>query len=163
VRKQVDHYGIASFVARPGDAWLTDKPVALVENLDLLIYGKQYFERIGFPGSVLYYSGWLSRVLIEWLTERQRAPAYTIFPDYDLVGIKNYLIAKSQINEPVDVFVPDNLDELLRKYGKREKLESQSDRAMIEGSDDPVARSLYQALLNHGRGLDQESLLIDTE
>lgn len=95
VSDQVARFGITSLVVRPGDQWHTKQPLGLVENLDLVVYGQQYFEKVGFQGCILYYSGWLSRTLLDWLAETERAPSYVIFPDYDLVGIKNYLRAKN--------------------------------------------------------------------
>jgi len=160
VSDQVTKFGIATLLVRPGDQWHTNQPVGLVENLDLVLHGKQYFERIGFEGSVLYYSGWLSKALLDWLAEGKRAPSYTIFADYDLVGIKNYLLAKDRFGEVLHMFIPENLPELLRRFGNTEKLKSKTDRTLIESSGDPDAIHLYQTLLEAGRGLDQESLLL---
>lgn len=160
VSDHVSRFGIATLVVRPDDQWRTDQPVGLVENMDLVLHGKRYFERVGFQGSVLYYSGWLSKALLDWLTESKRAPSYIIFADYDLVGIKNYLLAKKRLGKSLDIYIPKNLPELLKKYGNPEKLESKSDRTLIESTDDPEAIRLYQALLDAGRGLDQESLLL---
>lgn len=160
VEDLVTKYGIASLVTKPGDSWHTNQPVGLVENLDLILYGKKYFERIGFEGSVLYYSGWLSKALFNWLTERERAPNFTIFADYDLVGITNYLIAKEKLGDSLRVYIPDNLNDLLQKYGNPDKLKSNTDRTIIESSNDPDAISIYKALLDTGCGLDQESLLL---
>lgn len=160
VRNQVNQFGIASLVVRPGDNWVTDEPVALVENLDLAIYGKQYFERIGFHGSILYYSGWISKALLDWLSESNRSPGYTIFPDYDLVGIKNYLVAKQRLGPMLNIHIPDNLPELLNKFGNSEKLQSQTDRALIEKSKDKDALYVYRALLESGKGIDQEILML---
>ncbi len=160
VLDHVANFGIATVVAMPGDHWHTNQPVGLVENLDLVVYGRQYFTKIGFQGSVIYYNGWLSKAFMRWLTERKRAPSYVIFPDYDLVGIKNYLLAKESLGNSLSIYVPDNLSDLLKKFGNPERLKSKSDRTMIESSRDPDAIRLYQALLESGCGLDQESLLL---
>lgn len=160
VSDHTSKFGIASLVVRPRDQWRTDQPVGLVENLDLVLYGKQYFERVGFQGSILYYSGWLSKALLDWLAEAKRAPSYVIFADYDLVGIKNYLLAKDRLGESLSIYIPDNLPELLKRFGNPKKLESKSDRTLIELSGDPEVIRLYQALLDAGCGLDQESLLL---
>jgi len=161
LRDLVDKFGIASLVARPGDQWSSGQPIAFVENQDLVLNAKTYFKRIGFEGSVLYYSGWLSRAFLDWLTERERAPSYLIFPDYDLVGIKNYLLAKERLGDAVQLYIPENLPELLKRHGNFEKLKSQSDRKMIEQSGDADAIRLYNTLLASGCGLDQEALLLD--
>ncbi|MES9898554.1 MAG: hypothetical protein ABW148_05975 [Sedimenticola sp.] len=160
VLDHVTKFDITSLIVRPGDRWHTKQPVGLVENLDLVLYGKKYFEKIGFQGSVLYYSGWLSKALLDWLTESRRAPSYVIFADYDLVGIKNYLLAKARLGDSLSVYIPENLPELLRRFGNPDKLKSKSNRTLIESSEDPDVIFLYQALLESGCGLDQESLLL---
>ena len=148
------------FLPRQGDTWKTDKPLGLVENLDLVVYGREYFRRIGFEGSVLYYSGWLSNALLDWLTETDRAPEYTIFPDYDLVGLKNYIRAKERLGGCLDIHIPTDLKGLLKKYGNTEKLKKDVDRGVIEKSTDPKVNTIYTAMIELGAGLDQESLLL---
>lgn len=157
----VAKFGIASLVVKPGDKWHTKQRVGLVENLDLVLYGKAYFERIGFDGSVLFYSGWLSQALLDWLIESERAPSYIVFPDYDLVGIKNYIIAKERLGHNTSIYIPENLPELLRRFGNPDKLESKTDRKLIESSGDKDAIRLYEVLLEAGRGLDQECLMLN--
>jgi len=160
VSEHVAKFGIASLVVKLGDQWHTDQPIGLVENLDLVMYGKAYFERIGFYGSALYYGGWISKALLDWLAETERAPSFVVFPDYDLVGIKNYLRAKHRLGDCVSIYIPENLQELLARFGNSDKLESKSDRKLIEASGDHDAIDLYKALLDAGRGLDQECLLL---
>lgn len=160
VLEHVEKYGIASLVVKPGDHWCTNQTIGLVENLDLVLNGKAYCEQIGFNGVLLYYSGWISKKLRDWLMERQRSPRYMVLPDYDLVGLKNYLIAKEKLGEETSIYVPDNLKDLLRKFGSTSKLKSKSDRKLIESSSDPEVIRIYNMLLETGRGLDQESLLL---
>ena len=158
VFSHVSRFGIASMVVRPGDQWRTTQPVGLVENIDLVIYAKQYFDKVGFQGSLIYYSGWLSKAFLDWLTELKRAPSYILFADYDLVGIKNYLLVKNRVGTSISMYIPNNIDELLVRFGK--KLDSKSDRKAIESSGDPEAIHLYRTLLETGRVLDQESILL---
>ncbi|MDH3349170.1 MAG: hypothetical protein OEM02_13855 [Desulfobulbaceae bacterium] len=155
---QVSRYGIGSILVKPGDQWHTSQPVGLVENLDLLIYARQYFDKLGFQGSLIYYSGWLSRAFLDWLTEMNRAPSYVLFADYDIVGIKNYLLAKNRVGNSLTMYIPDNINELLMRFGKT--LDTKSDRKLIEASGDPVAIDLYHTLLETKRVLHQESLLL---
>ncbi len=154
----VQDCGIASLLIKEGDNWQTDMPIALVENKDLLVHADQYFRQIEFAGSVLYYSGWISKKTIAWLKTLKNT-SITIFPDYDLVGIKNYLILKQGI-PGLNLYIPQNLPDLLKRYGKSDKLDTISNRKMIEQSQDNAALSLYSLLLKYGVGLDQESLLL---
>ncbi len=158
IASHVAQFGISSMVVRPGDQWHTKQPVGLVENLDPVIYATQYFEKVGFQGSLIYYSGWLSEKFLDWLTEIKRAPSYVIFPDYDIVGITNYLRAQNRVGNSLSIYIPDNIDELLQRFGK--KLVSKASRAPIELSGDSEAIQLYHTLLETGRVLDQESLLL---
>ena len=112
--------GIASLLVKPADNWVTDAPIALVENLDLLVHATRYFKKINFQGSFLYYSGWVSKRIAAWL-ERQKNTPITIFPDYDLVGLTNYLLLKKNIPN-LQIYIPDKLTELIKRYGKPEKL-----------------------------------------
>ncbi len=158
VTDYVSKFGIASMAIRPGDQWYTNQPVALVENLDPVLYASKYFGKVDFHGSIIYYSGWLSESFLAWLTEIKRAPSYVLFADYDLVGIKNYLRAKQRIGNSLSMYIPANIKELLLRFGKA--LESKSDRQLIESSGDCEAIGLYRTLLETGRRLDQESILL---
>jgi hypothetical protein len=154
----VEQFGISSLLVKPGDHWHTKQPVGLVENLDLVIYASQYFKKTDFQGSLIYYSGWLSRKFLNWLTETTRAPSYVIFPDYDIVGIKNYLIAKARLGDALTMYIPSDIEDLLVRFGT--DLDSTSDRTVIESSKDTDALRLYKTLLKTGRSLHQESILL---
>jgi len=85
---------------------------------------------------------------------------FTIFPDYDLVGLKNYLFLKNKISN-INIFIPENLPELLKRYGKPEKLNSSTSRKIIEQTQDIDALKIYSQILKYGVGLDQESLMLN--
>lgn len=154
-------YGVASLVAKIGDGWSTNKPIALVENLDLLIYAQQYFLDIKFSGTVLYYSGMVSGKLLDWLSESERADSYVMFPDYDIVGLNNYIRVKDRLGNKVSIFIPDNLKELILMYGIEDTLQnSQADRTSIENTKYKDAIELYKLLLETGKTLHQEALAL---
>jgi hypothetical protein len=157
--KIVQDCGIASLLIKPCDNWQTDKPIALVENKDLLVYADQYFKNITFDGSVLYYGGWISKRTIAWLKTLKNTPV-TILPDYDLVGINNYLLLKQELPD-LDIYIPENLPDLLVRYGDPKRLASSTDRKLIKQTRDEKASFLYALLLKHGVGLHQEGLMLD--
>ena len=156
--KIVQDCGIASLLIKPYDNWQTDTPIALVENMDLLVYADQYFKQIAFDGSVLYYGGWISKKTIAWLKTLKNTPV-TIFPDYDPVGINNYLLLKQELPD-LDIYIPKNLADLLVRYGDPKRLASSTDRTLIEQTRDEKAAFLYSLLLKHGVGLHQEGLML---
>ena len=157
--KIVQDCGIASLLIKPGDNWQTNKPIALVENKDLLVHADRYFKKIEFEGTVLYYPGWVSKRTIAWLKTLKSTPVM-ILPDYDPVGIKNYLILKKELPD-LEIYIPKNLQDLLIRYGDPKRLESSTDRKLIEQTTDEKASFLYSLLLKHGVGLHQEGLMLD--
>jgi hypothetical protein len=150
--------GVAAILVKPGDNWVTEDPIALVENIDLLVYADRYFENIKFQGSLVYYSGWVSKRTLAWLRTQKNTPL-VIFPDYDLVGLKNYLLLKETLPH-IKIYIPENLPDLLKRYGRAEKLNSSTDRKIIEQTQDADALKIYRLLLKYGVGLDQESLML---
>jgi len=150
--------GIASFVIKEGDDWQTDNPIALVENKDLLVNADQYFKKIKFEGTIIYYSGWVSKRTIAWLKTIKNT-SITILPDYDPVGILNYLTLKKDIPD-LEIYIPKNLPDLLIRYGDPKRLETSTDRKLIEETKDEKASLIYTLLLKHGAGLHQEALIL---
>jgi hypothetical protein len=121
-------------------------------------YAEQYFKNIEFDGSVLYYGGWISKRTIAWLKTLKNTPV-TIFPDYDPVGLNNYLLLKKALPD-LEIYIPENLADLLIRYGDPKRLESSTDRTLIEQTTDEKASFLYSLLLKHGVGLHQEGLML---
>ena len=158
MHKIVQGCGIAAILVKPDDNWVTHDPIALVENRDLLVHAARYFGKINFKGSILYYSGWVSKRTISWLKKHKNIPI-TIFPDYDLVGLKNYLFLKKNLSN-LNIYIPQNLPDLLKRYGKPEKLNSSTSRKIIEQTQDKDALTIYSQILKYGAGLDQESLML---
>ena len=154
----VQKCGVASILVRPEDDWRTDHPIALVENKDLLVYATRYFKRIQFKGNIMYYGGWVSNRVIEWLKQQEKPP-HIIFPDYDIVGLTNYLKLKAEFPD-IKLYIPNNLSDLLKRFGNAEKLKTKASRRLIETTRDKDARRVYSLILKYGVGLDQESLML---
>ena len=156
----IDDCGMASIAVHPEDKWTTNHPIALVENLDLLVYADKYFENIPFKGNIMYYAGWVSSKAIEWLKQQENPPDI-IFPDYDLVGLNNYLKLK-EIFPEIKLYIPDGLEDLFRRFGSVKRLKTQrgKDFTVNPGKDKDV-QYVYSLILKYGKCLDQESLLLD--
>ncbi|MCK5830754.1 MAG: hypothetical protein KAH20_10685 [Methylococcales bacterium] len=153
--------GVASLVVKIEDDWTSNKPIALVENLDLLIYTKLYFEKISFDGAVLFYSGHVSGKLLKWLNHKKRGTSYIMFPDYDIVGLNNYIRVKKVLGNMLTMYIPDNLLELLSDHGDENTLiKTQASRTLIEQSVDKDVLFVYNAILNTGNTLHQEGLML---
>jgi len=158
IYKIVQDCGMAAILVRPEDNWQTSDPIALVENMDLLVHATRYFKKINFEGSILYYRGWVSKRTCSWLKTQGKAHMI-MFPDYDLVGLKNYLFLKKKLPN-IKINIPENLSDLLKRYGRAEKLNSSTSRKIIEQTKDTDVQKIYSQLLKYGVGLDQESLML---
>ncbi len=82
--------GPVSLTFHPEDDLACDQPIALLENIEALHHLNRMLGREHF-GCVLYYKGQLADSLLQWLSHRERAPEIRLFPDYDHVGMGNYL------------------------------------------------------------------------
>lgn len=154
--------GAAALAITPQDGWHSAQPVWLVENQAL-------FDRLdwlpdGAGGSVVYYGGQLSHLLLDWLAQRRRTGRIMFFPDYDGVGLLNYcrLVEKAQCACEFWL-MPDWLD-LLRKYGSNSVWQNTSRefhaalvRLEQHGMPAELAQ-LCQALSLHGLALEHEAV-----
>ena len=161
-------YGIAALAVDYEDCsrqWRSDSPVGLVENLNLLMNAELYMKATGFNGVLLYYAGQIPANLINWMNRTKLSDRYTVFPDYDWVGLSNALRISLSLHGDVSIHTPDNLIELMQKYGNRDRIVRQKQSAPKDGYPLRKIRSaskIYDAIMITGNGLDQESLLIDT-
>ena len=155
--------GPVSLTFHPADDLACDQPLALLENIEPLHQLEQMTGREHF-GCALFYHGNLSESLLRWLTAHRRAPEIWLFPDYDYVGLTNYLRIKDTLPD-VQLFVPDDLEERLRNrnQGCAQRTEDQYkkiDMERLNASNDPQVQWVMSILKGTDKGLSQESLLI---
>ena len=154
--------GVASIAITPADGWHSEQPVWLVENQAL-------FDRLdwlpsGAHGSVIYYGGQLSNLLLGWLAQRRRTARIMFFPDYDGVGLLNYcrLVEKSQ--SECEFWLMPGWQDLLRKYGSNSVWQSTSkefNAALVrleQRGMPPELSQLCQYLSSHGLALEHETV-----
>jgi hypothetical protein len=72
-----------------GQDWQCNRPLLLVENQAL--FDQCDWLPQDFKGCLAYYAGQLSDVLLQWLAEQKRTNEVILFPDYDGVGLSNYV------------------------------------------------------------------------
>lgn len=152
-------YGVAALAVQTNDEWSTPQPLALVENQEVFFH----FDRLPASrdcGCVLYYAGHVSTRLHEWLCARPRAPQLLFCPDYDPVGLVEYLRLRRRLADTVRLLVPDGFEELLRTYGKPALLADQRRYlAGLRADGEPKVQKLLDLMQKHGAGLEQEILL----
>jgi hypothetical protein len=152
VGELTSRYGAVSLVVGADDAWVTETPLVLVENKEVLLYA----DKFPFQGTMLYYGGKIAGRLIEWLSTRHRTPKLVVFPDYDPVGLHTYLSFKQSMPE-AELYVPNNLKTLLSKHKNPQRLSDQEQylSALEKTKDIEVAR-VFKMIISAGGGLDQE-------
>jgi hypothetical protein len=132
--------------------------IATVENLEFFTE----FHKISREKTlVVYTAGRASEMLLDWLSSPQLKNTNVIhYGDYDPVGLAEYLRIKNKRTGRTELYLPDNLEELVAKYGNEELL-SKSRKLMPglrESSDEAVCR-VVSALDSTSRALEQELLL----
>ncbi len=140
-----------------------DGNLIFVENSYAAFYPQKCFGRHAPEGVYWYYQGRLSQVLLEWACQQTISGDIFHAPDYDLVGLDEYLRYKEHFGDRVSLLVPPQLEKLLKKHGLKRGLESGRPRRRIESSNDPEVLSLYQLLRDNEGTFQQEGfLLLDT-
>ena len=160
-------YGVAALEIEAGDSWHSEQPLWLVENQAL-------FDCIdwmpkGVQASVHWYRGQLNNNLLDWLAEQKRAPEVVLFPDYDGVGLHNFMRLHQRLGDRCSIWLMPDWEAKLGKYGSNDIwLNTQSDfntaAAYLSetlSSHSPKDRSLQNLLTvirTQGLTLEQEAV-----
>lgn len=141
----------------------------LVENLECFLAA----ETLGTAATLALYSGGrVSERLITCLARSQLGQTPLLhLPDYDPVGLDDYLRLKQQLGERVRLFVPSDLEQRFERFSATSLItEKRRNRELLEKfmaerpkpADWPCAESaqVFQLIRHHGAGLEQESLFI---
>lgn len=141
----------------------------LVENLECFLAA----ETLGTAATLALYSdGRVSERLITCLARSQfgKTPLLHL-PDYDPVGLDDYLRLKQQLGERVRLFVPSDLEQRFERFSARSLItEKRRNRDLLEKfmaerptpTDWPCPESarVFQLIRHDGAGLEQETLLL---
>lgn len=157
--------GAAAIALSAGDGWYTDAPIWLVENQAL-------FDRLDWlppdaHGSIVYYGGQLSRLLLEWMSQRARGRCIVFFPDYDGVGLLNFARLSERSIAPVEFWLMPEWAARLRKYGSNslwQKTGSDFSAALarLDALGMPIEiESLCEAMSEDGLALEHEAVWLE--
>lgn len=115
--QQTQNFGLAALCITKGQSWFTKNPLWFVENQAL-------FDRCDwlpseFKGCLIYYSGQLPKVLLNWLKEQKRSPEIVFFPDYDGVGLSNYVRLQQSLHSETSLqfYWMPGWEDKLEKFG----------------------------------------------
>jgi hypothetical protein len=147
------------------DGWRSDCPLWLVENQAL-------FDRTDWlpeatPASIAYYAGQIPARLLAWLAHRARVPEIILFPDYDGVGLQNYVRLRDQVTVPCRFWMMPDWRARLRRYGSNEvwrntHAEFIAATTRLLASNTPTELlALCAAMSREGLALEHEAVWLD--
>ena len=165
--EQTTQYGVAALEIEPSDSWHSEQPLWLVENqalFDCLDWMPQ-----GAQASVHWYRGQLNNNLLEWLAEQQRAPEVVLFPDYDGVGLHNFMRLHQRLGDHCSIWLMPNWEAKLEKYGSNEIWQNTQSDFNVAGAylseilsthspGDRSLQNLLTAIRTQGLALEQEAV-----
>lgn len=142
--------------------WRTRSPLWLVENQAL--FDQTDWIPGAEPLTLGWYSGHLRIQLIDWLA-KQAEGTVTLFPDYDGVGLHNYVRLKQHLGSRARFWLmPDWKDKLLRFGSNSLWQDTQRDfQAAVRGlegilGDEPDLKHLIGTMQANGLALEQEAI-----
>lgn len=151
------------------DNWATEVTLWLVENQAL-------FDRLDWlpdqqTATIVWYRGQLQNSIIDWLAKRPRAASVIIFPDYDGVGLQNYLRLKQALQQQLRLWLMPGWQQKLLTFGNNQLWKnsaaefSAAAREIIkqQGFDEPAVLELLQAMQTSGLALEQEAIWLPVQ
>ncbi|MDD2736362.1 MAG: hypothetical protein PHF56_20715 [Desulfuromonadaceae bacterium] len=153
--------GVASLCLDSMDGWKCNGTIGTVENLETF----WHIEKIApFVDLAIYAEGRIGADVLDWLKSPDMIEAEMVhFPDYDPVGMDEYLRIKSACPDRAKFFCPADLEKLFIRFGKAQLLSDNSAvLARLRKNVDSDIRYVVELMDRYGVGLEQEALLIDT-
>ena len=126
--------------------------LVMIENKESFLFGDSYFPD---ASAIIYYSGRTSKRWYDWLESNTERIVFA--PDYDPVGIEEYLIHKEYLSDRIILYIPENLEELF-KHGKK-KLYSDQYHVLTRISKQSYSEeieSILDLIRVHKKGVEQE-------
>lgn len=157
--------GAAAVAVQVGDSWHSDEPLWLVENQAL--FDDLSWLSESASGTLCYYSGQLSGLLLDWLAAQLRAPQVILFPDYDGIGLQNFARLRERLGEGCEFWLMPDWAERLRAYGNRQiwltnlvSFQDAVQRLRAQGIPADLAE-LCNAMQSMGLALEQEGVFLE--
>jgi hypothetical protein len=151
------HPGLYTFV-HDFEAFVPDKNITIVGMENPENFNKIHTQKHLFPGiNPLFVSRYpQSGDLIKWL--KIIPNNYLHFGDYDFAGLNIYVNEfKSRLGTKAKLFIPDNFESMLSRYGNRNLYDNQLHLAPgISKSTDHEVIKAFNLIHKYKKGLEQE-------
>ncbi len=152
-------YGVAAFLLKEPPFWGCGGTLAIVENLEPFLC----FEKMKIAADAAVYAGGkMSGRMLAWFASAEMSEcSFLHCGDYDPVGMDEYLRLKEVCGSRVKLHIPANIEDLFKKYGKRELLiDSEAVLRRLRATKDPDALRIIEQMNVCNSGLEQEILLL---
>lgn len=159
VAEWTESAGVAALCLDLMEGWQCQGTLGLVENLETF----WHIEKIApFVDLAIYAEGRIGADVLDWLRSPGMIATRVIhFPDYDPVGMDEFLRIKRACPERSELYRPPDLEMLFARYGKAKLLQdSVAVLARLRKSTDIDVRYVVGLMDQYGVGLEQEGLLI---
>lgn len=160
VAEWTESAGVAALCLDSMTGWQCQGILGLVENLETFWHIEKVAPRVDLA---VYAEGRIGADVLDWLRSPGMSTTRVIhFPDYDPVGMDEFLRIKRACSERAELFLPADLDMLFARYGKAKLLQdSVVILARLRKSSDVDVRYVVDLMDQYGVGLEQEGLLIN--
>ena len=124
------------------------------------------FENLGLEFSLAIYTGGrCSNRFLAWLASNAKTGLQILhLPDYDPLGLTEFLRLYERIGEAVSLFTPNNLHTLFRSHSKGALLGDVKNQRMLmelRKSNHPSIHKVVDLIDESNAGLEQEALLVE--
>lgn len=144
------------------ERFIPDENITIVgienpENFRHIAKQKHLFKHIN-PLFISRYPQNQNKDLVRWL--KSISNQYVHFGDFDFAGIAIFLHEfNKHIPQKSTFFIPTNIDEILDRYGNRERYNTQKITFEVKHIQQPSLVNLIDLIHKHKKGLDQEVLI----
>ncbi len=128
-----------------------------VENYQVVWFAKRYEKFFDKPNILFVVT---TPYMLWWISTLENE--YIHFGDYDLAGVNIYLnkvVPRLLKSKKYSMFIPHNIEELIKKYGNSELYEKQKQYENLN-CDDVNVNSLVDIIRKFKKGLEQEGLIL---
>lgn len=155
-----EHGAFAFTLANPTPYALTEN-CALIENLAVF----HSYERLGLTVGLAIWTGGISSTrFIDWLAANVHHGLRVLhLPDYDPVGLTEFLRLHEGLGEAVTLFLPDDLSALFRRYSNPLLLGDPKNQRMLmklRKARHPSVRQVVTLIEENNGGLEHEAIFI---
>lgn len=160
--RATEENGVFAFALKEPSPFALCGLCALVENPAVF----QLFEKLELPSMLaIWTAGIASNRFIDWLAQNvQHGLRVLHLPDYDPVGLSEFLRLHKRLGQSATLHLPANLPWLFRHYSNSTLLNDEKNQRLLmklRRSQNPSVREVVALIEENSGGLEHEALFIE--